>query len=93
MGRCNMTGNFARQVMFAAATAGLVFGIGSYADAATITFDTQPTAAISSFTEAGYTISSVPGDPGDIATIVNVGRPTKTSSSMAIRTMCMGPSW
>ncbi|MFY9972052.1 MAG: PEP-CTERM sorting domain-containing protein [Roseiarcus sp.] len=72
-----MTGNFARQVMFAAATAGLVFGIGSYAHAATITFDTQPTGAISSFTEAGYTISSVPGDPGDIATIVNVGAPNQ----------------
>jgi hypothetical protein len=72
-----MTGNFVRQVMFAAATTGLVFGIGSYAGAATITFDAQPTGAISSFTEAGYTISSMVGDPGDVATIVNVGAPNE----------------
>ena len=64
-----MAGNFTRQAMFAAATSGLVFGIGGYADAATITFDTQPAGAISSFTEAGFTISSAPGDPGDVATI------------------------
>jgi hypothetical protein len=72
-----MAGNFVRQVMFAAATTGLVFGIGSYAGAATITFDAQPTGAISSFTEAGYTISSMVGDPGDVATIVNVGAPNE----------------
>jgi hypothetical protein len=61
--------------MFAAATTGLVFGIGGYADAATVTFDAQPIGAISSFTEAGFTISSMVGDPGDVATIQNVGPP------------------
>jgi hypothetical protein len=71
-----MAANLTRQVMFAA-TAGLFFGIGGYADAATITFDTQPTGAISSFTEAGFTISSTVGDPGDVATIQNVGAPNQ----------------
>jgi hypothetical protein len=47
------------------------------ATAATITFDTQPTGAISSFTEAGFTISSTVGDPGDVATIQNVGAPNQ----------------
>jgi PEP-CTERM motif len=47
------------------------------ASTATITFDTQPTGAISSFTEAGFTISSTVGDPGDIATIQNVGAPNE----------------
>jgi hypothetical protein len=72
-----MAGNFTRLAMFAAATTGLVFGIGGYADAATITFDTQPTGAISSFTEAGFTITSTVGDPGDVATIQNVGAPNE----------------
>ena len=71
-----MTGNFVRQVMFAAATTGL-FANREFAGAATITFDAQPTGAISSFTEAGYTISSMVGDPGDVATIVNVGAPNE----------------
>jgi hypothetical protein len=47
------------------------------ASTATITFDTQPTGAISSFTEAGFTISSTVGDPGDVATIQNVGAPNE----------------
>jgi hypothetical protein len=71
-----MAGSFARQVMFALTT-GLVFGIAGYAGAATITFDTQPTGAISSFTESGFTISSMTGDPGDVATIQNVGAPNE----------------
>jgi hypothetical protein len=47
------------------------------ASTATITFDTQPTGAISSFTEGGFTISSTVGDPGDVATIQNVGAPNE----------------
>jgi len=72
-----MVEKFMRPAMFAAAASALVFGIGGYANAATITFDTQPTGVISSFTEAGYTISSPTGDPGDEATIQNVGAPNQ----------------
>jgi hypothetical protein len=44
------------------------------ADLVTITFDGQPTGPIlAPFTENGYTITPIPGDPGDNVTIQNVG--------------------
>ena len=68
--------------MFAAATQSLtVFGIaGAVLGAAVASREEarpQSTGAISSFTEAGFTISSAPGDPGDVATIQNVGAPNE----------------
>jgi hypothetical protein len=63
---------FMRQLMFSAGI-GLFAAIGGHADAGTITFDTQPTGTFSSFTESGYTVTAIPGDPGDTSTIQNVG--------------------
>jgi hypothetical protein len=65
--------------LFAATTTGFVIGFADYANATstTITFDAQPTGAISSFTDGGFTIVGIPGDPGDEPTIQNVGAPNQ----------------
>lgn len=51
---------------------------GVVAHAETITFDGQPAGQMtsgSSFTEGDFTITALPGDPGDTALLVNVGSP------------------
>jgi len=68
-----MMKDLVRQMMFSVAAIGLVAVLGGRADAGTITFDTQPTGTFSSFTEAGFTVTAIPGNPGDTSTIQNVG--------------------
>ena len=63
---------FMRQLMLSAGI-GLFAAIGGHADAGTITFDTQPTGTFSSFMESGYTVTAIPGNPGDTSTISECG--------------------
>ncbi len=65
-----------RQVVFWVAGIALAAVVAGPASAGVITFNSQPVGLMvagSSFTEAGFTVTAVPGDPGDEPNIVNIG--------------------
>src|ERR1700722_14902854 len=65
--------NWIRQITISAAAIMLAAAMGGKAHAGTITFDGLPAGVFTSFTEGAFTVTALPGNPGDHPTIVNVG--------------------
>lgn len=67
-------GDVVSKLLLAATAVVALSGFGA-ANASTVTLDLsgQPTGAIGTFTSNGYTVTPLPGDPGDQVNILNVG--------------------